>query len=101
MANENEYVLKDTKVQAFQFQLGIEDAMPTRSINTRGRPQIKTPNGMRYVFEGSDTTPPDWVLIYPDGNKDVISDQLFKERYKKAPVRKKRTTTKTRGKTKK
>tara|TARA_R110000772_G_scaffold16184_15_gene46285 strand:+ start:406 stop:708 length:303 start_codon:yes stop_codon:yes gene_type:complete len=97
MAAEDEYVLKEPAVQAFQFQLGMEDKMPAASINTRGRPMIVTPNGDRYVFEGSDTTPADWVLIYPDGTKDVISDKLFIERYKKPTARKKRVTKKTRG----
>ena len=95
MSDSNEYVAIPIKVQAFQFQLGMEDKMPSRSVNTRGRPQISTPNGDQYVFEGSEDTPADWVIIFPDATKEVMSDKLFHTRFKLPTTRKKRKTTKT------
>lgn len=82
----SDYIVKALPVRAFPYQLGMEDGMVARSVNTRGRPFVRTPNGDQFIFEGNEDNPPDWVIIYPGGVKEVVSHRIFVERYEEPPV---------------
>jgi hypothetical protein len=77
------YKQRPISVEAFMYQPDMEDGFKAKSINTRGRPFVKTPNGDQFIFEGNDNDKPDWIIIYPDGTKEVISDELLGTRFSK------------------